>query len=206
VTAATATIARASRVSAILDSIDLSGPATGPGLFLLSGLPGAGKSTLARTLAIRSGAVVLESDRLRALLFASPVHSPRESGLLFSAMRAAARTLLQRGHGVIVDATNVTEADRRPFYQLAEREGVPLFVAAVEAPSDVVEARLQERSQGANGYAFADSAVYHRMKGRVENITRPHLRVDTSDAAAVRRALGALLTAYRGEAGRGTGN
>jgi predicted kinase len=206
VTAATATSARASRVSAILDSIDPGVTSARPALYLLSGLPGAGKSTFARTLASRTGAVVLESDYLRALLFGLPVHSQRESGLLFSAMRAATRILLQRGCSVIIDATNVTESDRRPFYQLADRAGVAFFVIAVEAPPDIIGARLERRARGPNGYAFADAAVYHRMKGRVENITRPHMRIDTSDAAGVQRALDVLRAAYGEVAGRGTGN
>jgi hypothetical protein len=205
VPAATQTEQRRSRVATILGSIDKPAPTpAGPVLFLLSGLPGAGKSTFARGLAARTGALVLESDRLRALLFCTPVHSQRESSLLFSAMRAAASELLRRGHAVIIDATNVGEADRQPFYRLARRQQVPLSVVLLEAPEPVIESRLALRSSAANGYAFADVAVYHRMKARVEPISRPHMRVDTSDSTAVERALTALMAAHGVEVGKGT--
>jgi hypothetical protein len=166
-------------------------------LTLLCGLPGAGKTTFAAALAARAGAVHLESDRVRRLLFGEPVFSSRENSAVFAAIRGAAAALLEQGAGVIIDSTNLTEADRTPFYRLADRAAVRLAVVSVEAPEEVIEKRLAARMDAPDGYSFADLDVYHRMKGRVQAISRDHLTVDTSDARAYELALDRLAGAER---------
>jgi predicted kinase len=175
----------------------------GAAVILLSGLPGVGKSTFARALGAATDAIILESDRLRALLFEAPVHSPRESGILFRAIRSAAACLLKERHAVIIDATNLSETDRRPFYELADSSGAPLFVVALDAPQETIEGRLARRLLESDGCSYADIDVYHRMRGRVEPISREHMRVDTSNQAAVQTARIAITTAYREAVGKG---
>ena len=190
--------------------------ATGASLFLVTGLPGAGKSTFAAALSRLTGATVIESDRFRRELFGEPVFSSRENGLLFRGVRGASRLLLAEGLPVIVDATNLDETDRGPFYRLAEECPAPLFIASLTAPEAVIEMRLRERMQGAGGYSYADLDVYHRMRRRVEPISRPHWRIDTSDQAAVEAALTSIANEFakqarlsgvgRGWGARGTGS
>ncbi len=179
-------------------------PLSHAALFLLAGLPGAGKSTFARALAQETGALVVESDRLRRLLFGQPVFSGRESEALFRALTSATRRLLEEGYAVIVDATNLSESDRRPFYELADALGFVLAVVALDAPVPVVERRLEERLARPCGYSYADVAVYHRMRERVEPISRAHRRIDTSDRAGMQAALAEITAAYRakGEIGK----
>jgi predicted kinase len=179
-------------------------PLSHAALFLLAGLPGAGKSTFARALAQETGALVVESDRLRRLLFGQPVFSGRESEALFRALNSATRRLLEEGYAVIVDATNLSESDRRPFYELADALGFVLAVVALDAPVPVVERRLEERLARSCGYSYADVAVYHRMRERVEPISRAHRRIDTSDRAGMQAALAEITAAYRakGEIGK----
>jgi predicted kinase len=140
----------------ILENLGLPARAgSGAALFLLTGLPGTGKSTFARALRELTGAVVLESDRLRCLLFEQPVHSQRESAILFRAIRSAAARLLVEGQAVIIDSTSLSETDRWPFYNLADSLGLPLFIAAFYAPARVVEERLAKRLLEADGYRYA---------------------------------------------------
>jgi uncharacterized protein len=162
----------------------------------MCGLPGTGKTTFAWQLASMTGAIVLESDRFRRLLFGEPSFSMRESLALFRALGSTARALLCDGHAVIIDATNLSESDRRPFYALADDLCLPLFVIALEAPIGVVVERLERRISAPDGWSFADVAVYHRMRGRVDPVSREHLRVDTSDRAAIRAALTSIAAAY----------
>jgi predicted kinase len=169
---------------------------TGASLFLVTGLPGAGKTTFAAALARLTGATVIESDRFRGELFGEPVFSSRENGLLFRGIQGASRLLLAEGLAVIIDATNIDETDRRPFYRLADGGRSPLLIAALTAPEAVIEKRLRERVQRADGYSYADLDVYHRMRGRVEPISRPHWRVDTSDQASVEAALTSMANEF----------
>ena len=113
----------------------------GPALFLLVGLPGVGKTTFARQLALLTGAAVLESDRLRSLLFGAPVFSQRESGMLVSRRRLGRDRASRRAPSGDHRRDQPERGDRRPFYELADETGTPLSVIALDAPVEVVEAR-----------------------------------------------------------------
>jgi hypothetical protein len=64
-----------------------------PAVVMLSGLPGAGKSHLARQLAARRPFVQLDSDRLRRALFKRPAYSQAENLRLFNAYHELRRLL-----------------------------------------------------------------------------------------------------------------
>jgi predicted kinase len=170
-----------------------------PTLVLTVGLPGTGKSTFARRLAGRIDATVLESDALRRLLFGEPDYSAAESQRLFDAIRGAARVLLADSRDVIVDATNLKERDRQPFFTLAEETGARLLVLRFSAPRLEVERRLELRRNGADllDRSSAGIAVYEMMAEREEPLTVEHLVIDTSDAAATESLLDRVVEACR---------
>lgn len=153
----------------------------------LVGLPGAGKTWLAAELRRRTGAVVLESDDLRALLFGKPTYSVDESRRLFAAIHAAIEHILRHGASVILDATNLAEGEREPLYRIAEATGARLVVVRVVAPRWLSHRRLARRTlRIESSRSEAGVLVYERMRRRFEPIGRPHFRVDTSrDTAAV---------------------
>ena len=67
-------------VAAAKSTLTIPPPALGqPVLVVLCGLPGTGKSTLARRLADALPAVIIESDRVRQRLFAPPTYTAEES-------------------------------------------------------------------------------------------------------------------------------
>lgn len=150
-----------------------------PALIVISGLPGTGKTAVARELQRRTGAVVLESDALRRLLVERPSYSWQESRRLFRAIHAVAERLLSEGIPVILDATNLAEAHRLPLYNVAERCGARVLVVEVTAPAQVVRSRLVERAAGGIASA-ADIAIYERMAAAREEIPERHFVIDTS--------------------------
>ena len=151
-----------------------------PALAVLVGLPASGKSRVAEGLRARTGAVVLESDALRRLLFPRRTYAAEESQRLFAAIHGAIDELLAEGASVVLDATNIAEAERAPLYQLAERRGVRLVLVRVTAPGTVTRRRLARRERAGVGRSEADARVYERMRSRVEELTRPHHLIDTS--------------------------
>jgi DegV family protein with EDD domain len=155
---------------------------TRPALVLVSGLPGSGKSHFSRELAKRYPLAHLNSDALRKILLPHPTHSAAESTRLFAAVHALAERLLSRGAGVILDATNLKEAHRRPVYDIAERTGAVLVIVHTKAPPDVARRRLESRTRGEDieDMSEATVAVYDRMRREAEPIERPHIPVDTS--------------------------
>lgn len=153
-------------------------------LAVLVGLPATGKTRLAEELRSRTGAVVLESDALRRLLFPRRTYSAEESRWLFAAIHRATEQLLADGVSVILDATNLVRAERSPLYDSAERAGASLVIVHVTAPGRVARQRLTRRESAGTSRSEADIRVYERMRLRADEIRRPHHVVDASQETA----------------------
>lgn len=162
-----------------------------PPLVLMVGLPASGKSSFSRRLAPLIDAVVLESDRLRALLFDQPTHLPAESHQLFSAMSTVAGLLLSERVGVILDATNLTEAERQPAYAIADHHELQLIIVSCYAPPEEIARRLEARGAGLDpdDHSDADIEVYRRMARRSQQISRERWLLDTSQEAETAEVL-----------------
>ncbi len=191
-------------VAAAKSVLSIPSPASGqPVLVMLCGLPGTGKSTLARGLADRLPAVIVESDRVRQILFASPTYTAEESRRVHKVCHILIGWYLRHYYHVVYDATNLYEYHRRLAYRLAARSGARLAVAEITASDEVVRGRLAPRGRrGAppctpDDYSDADWQVYERMRCRAEPIQHEHITVDTSDGD-VERGVSYVLEAIRG--------
>ena len=153
-----------------------------PPLIVVSSLPGTGKSFFCRKLAERFSFLVLTSDTLRKILFASPQYKESENKRLFSACHVLIEELLSKGMPVIFDATNLLEHHREYLYRAAERARAKLILVWIEAPPEVVRQRLLAREEAAIPQYDSEAGweVYNKMKPRRERISRNHLVVDTS--------------------------
>ncbi len=157
-------------------------PVAHPALVVVSGLPGTGKSYFCRRLAERIDLVILESDSLRRLLFATPSYTKEESTQLFRACHGLVEELLRKGISVALDATNLEEHNREQLYHIADQSGAGLIIVRMEAPAEVVQQRLERRSrrEDQSDHSEADWNVYSKMKSTVEKIGRNHFAVDSS--------------------------
>ncbi|MCE5291195.1 MAG: AAA family ATPase [Nocardiaceae bacterium] len=126
-------------------------------LALVGGLPGTGKTTLARALADRVGAVVISSDVVRRTLQAEGVVGGTVGeygqGLYTSAHRDAvyermielARVELGMGSCVILDASWMSETDRARAAELAAQMRAALIELRCTAPPEVADERIRTR-------------------------------------------------------------
>lgn len=164
-----------------------------PHLIVLSGLPGSGKSHLARELSRRHPVAVLESDALRKALFERPSYSQKENTRLFAAVHLLLEDLLRRGIPALVDATNLREVHRRPLYGIAEWIDARLLLVEVRAPEDVARRRIASRVAARNPWDRSDATidVYETMRREAEPIERHHLVVDA--AGDVTEAVEAIM-------------
>ena len=157
-------------------------PQVQPAFIIVSGLPGTGKTYFCRQLAERLPFLILESDALRKSLFPSPTHSATESAYLFRTIHYLIEELLRKGIPLILDATNLSERHRERLYNIAERLNAKLILVRVEAPPDLIQARLKARAErkDASENSAADWAVYRKMKLTAQKIRRNHYTVNTS--------------------------
>ncbi|MBL7126314.1 MAG: ATP-binding protein [Dehalococcoidales bacterium] len=158
-------------------------PVVKPAFIVVSGLPGTGKSFFCRRLAERIPVIILESDAMRKTLFPSPAYSVEESARLFQAIHHLIERLLKKGIPIVLDATNLAEKNRERLYHIAYQLNAKLTLVRVEAPPEVVQERLRNRTEGTaseEDHSEADWAVFQKMKTSVQKINRNHFAVDTS--------------------------
>lgn len=154
-----------------------------PVLIMLTGLPGSGKSHLARGLTEILPFVIIESDQVRKILFPECEYTGKESRWVHRTCHALMTKLLRKGVRVIYDATNLYERHRELVYQIADREGVKLVIVKVVASERVAAERLTTRhgNSGDNDdISDADWRVRRRMARSAEPIGRNYVVIDTN--------------------------
>jgi predicted kinase len=147
-----------------------------PTVVVLSGLPGAGKTTFVRALRARITCDHVESDAIRRGLAAKPTYSAEESGRVFAIARERAAEGMRAGRTVVIDATNLRRRDRKQFVTLAERAGARLVAVRVTAPGTTLHERL---SRPRDGFSQADGKVLDLMNGRGQRFDGEQVVVDT---------------------------
>jgi len=171
-----------------------------PRLVAVGGLSGSGKSTLARALACRfgaaPGALHLRSDVLRKRLWGCrPEERLPEAAYNADWHRRVAATLLslasqalEAGQSVVVDAVHAEEDVRAPLATLARQRGVPFDGLWLDAPPEVLKARVGGRSGDASD---ATAAVVDGQIARGPEIPTDWQRIDASGSpqAALTAAL-----------------
>jgi predicted kinase len=154
-----------------------------PILFIITGLPGTGKSYLARKIAERLPAVIVQSDFVRKFISPKPTYSSEESALVHQVARSLTERLLVTGCRVIYDATNLVEWHREKLYHVAEKTGVRLVIIQTVASEDVIRTRLRQRhrTRDPQDMSDADWDVVELLKPEQQPIQRPYIVVDASD-------------------------
>jgi aminoglycoside phosphotransferase family enzyme/predicted kinase len=178
-----------------------------PRLVVMMGLPGVGKTYLARRLAERMDAFHFLSDSIRKQLLGIPVgrrqtedygsgiYQGNISGKTYAELLRRSQVFLSSGFSVIADATFLSEDSRRQARAAAAKAGVPVLFVFADCSERTIRSRLKRR---AGEYSFSDATldVYRAMKSRFKPpmASRGIVRIDTSEPlertlAKIERAL-----------------
>jgi predicted kinase len=133
-----------------------------PTVHLISGLPGAGKSTYAQQLQLQTGGVLYTLDRFLITMFgryAVPDVGGDEHVRRVLACREviwmSAEKLLSRGADVILDDGYFLREHRRKVVEAAAAVGGAAKIHYVETPIEEIKARLADRNKELPVYNFA---------------------------------------------------
>jgi predicted kinase len=167
-------------------------------IVLLAGLPGTGKSTLARALVPHLNAAILSKDEIRHAFFAPQdvEFSTKQDDFVMQLMLKAAAWLLKK------DLTRIVFLDGRTFsrrYQIdevvqaANRLQQPWRILECVCPEEIARARLESQT-GEHPAGNRTFDLYLEVKSRFEPITLPKTTIETSQPLrdCVNQALGVL--------------
>jgi len=125
----------------------------------ITGLPGSGKSTIARSLLKmlkrqQIHAQIVSSDMLRKVITPKPTYSEEERDMVYGAIVFVASLLTKNNVNVIIDATGNL---RR--YRDQARTRIPRFMEAyIKCPLEV----CIQRESGRKEYTYAPKDIYEK--------------------------------------------
>lgn len=146
-------------------------------IVVVCGLPGVGKTTLAKEIAPMIKATILSTDKIRKELLSQPTYQQQERILIYDIMVIIAKYLHDAGINCILDATFNKETSRNELIEKLGLSKDQIKIVECICPEEVVISRIKARK---NDYSDADVSVYKKMKKIYEPVKGEHLTVDTS--------------------------
>lgn len=171
---------------------------TPPILVAMAGLPGTGKSTLARKLAAHLRGTVIDKDEVRHALFPAPwtEYSAAQDDFVLTVMLAAAERLIATQHcpAVFIDGRTFSQS-----YQLdmvrgkAAALGCRMHVIECVCEPEVALARIRA-GRGEHKAANRDETLYWRVRESFQAIPQPKILIDTGSAVDDARIAHTLIS------------
>jgi uncharacterized protein len=144
-------------------------------LVLVGGLPGTGKTTVANALGVAQGWSVLRSDEVRKQIagldttdraaagYGRGLYAPATVEGTYRTLLARARTLLERGESVVLDASFSRPQWRAGAAAIAQDSSSDVVELRWELPAEEAARRLVARARDQSDASDADPAVGSAM-------------------------------------------
>ncbi len=176
-----------------------------PGLALMHGLSGSGKTFVSQALLERCAAIRVRSDVERKRLpgpaplarsGAAPgsgAYAVEATTRTYARLAQLARVIVESGWLAVIDAAFLARRERDAFAALARELGVRLAIVSCSAAQDTLRRRIERRSAAGKDASEADLAVLEYQNATQDVLGEDELgratRVDTGNAAALEGAL-----------------
>jgi len=193
-----------------------------PLLLVTTGVSGSGKTTLAAECVGVFGAVRLRSDVERKRLFSMvatdrpgdvdatrALYAAKTTRRVYERLAALARSLLEAGSSVVVDATCNTRSQRELLTAVASDTGTRIVWLEIDLPAELLYARVAARAAEGRDPSDATPEILRAQLAAREPIQPAelapfaggppslHLRIGADELAAPARFLAALAARLR---------
>lgn len=156
-------------------------------MIVLAGLPGTGKSTLARKLARKYRLEHISTDSVRKRIFRDVrrntfgrgSYSNRQRMVVYDTINYVLYTLLKHGVGCVLDGTFYQERLRSKVGRICARFDAKFVLVIVDCPDRIVNKRFKEREKRTRRtLSDADSQIYEKFKKLFEVTRLPHIEIN----------------------------
>jgi len=124
-----------------------------PGIMLMHGFSGSGKSILATTVGTRLPALILRTDVYRQIhvlgqnTATSTLYSPENRFKVYVALLSYVKDLVQEGYPVVIDGSFLKAEHRQAFSDVAQQMNCPWVIIDLQVKLQTLQARLESPDQ-----------------------------------------------------------
>jgi predicted kinase len=166
-------------------------------LIIFAGLPGSGKTTIAKSLACKMKAAYLRIDSIEQALIRSDIKKQEIEGKGYEVAYAVAKENLQLGLVVIADSVNPINLTREAWRHVATSVGVPFLEVEIVC-LDPVEHRRRVESREADIPNHQQPIWEEVIAREYDAWDHPHLVIDSSKILAA-EAVEIIIKQCKGE-------
>ncbi len=146
-------------------------------LILICGLPGTGKSTLAKALTKKFHFIHFNTDIIRKKTLKRRTYSEKEKAHVYEMLFAETEKKLKKGKSIILDGTFYRDIKRKLAASLAKKYKTKFFIVECILNENEIRKRIEKRVK-IGTISEADFLVYKKVKKQFEPIKEKHLKID----------------------------